>query len=77
MTEIKLKNQTIKINFDTQLTPKGRPFRLSGLEKITDQFKIVEKVQRWNWIYTFKMLDDNSFFGVKIGFNNEFIQVVK
>lgn len=64
----------IRLIHDTQLTPQGRPFRFSGIEK-TGQSKWINGTEKWHWIYTFRYLDiDNEFFKIQIGYNDEFIK---
>ena len=49
---ITINNKEYNLNFDTQYTPKGRPFRCSGTAKDPDRFNC--------WIYTFRFLDAPS-----------------
>ncbi len=74
-------NQTtsININFETQISKLGRPFRLSGTRKnLQLSSKWIDKVERWHWIHKFIYLDEKGgFFEVEIDYNDNFINLIK
>jgi hypothetical protein len=73
-------NQTrIFLNFETQTSKLGRPFRQSGLRKKNQlPSKWIDKVEKWHWVYSFKYLDERGgFFEVEIDYNNKFLSLIK
>jgi hypothetical protein len=42
-------------------SPKGRTFRVSGIEKIPETSKWIGRVEKHHWIVTIRFLDDNNF----------------
>lgn len=68
MNQINIKGFILNLNFETQISPKGRPIRLSGTEKnLQIPSKWIDKVEKWHWIYTFIYLDTKEF--IKFEFN--------
>lgn len=55
------------LSFNETLSPKGRPYRLSSIEKGTN----------YNWIYRFKYLDDNTFFAFITNSNGTILKKTK
>jgi len=76
---ILIKETRIFLNFETQTSKLGRPFRLSGTRKNSQlPSKWIDKSERWHWIHSFKYLDEQGgFFEIEIGYNNEFIKLEK
>ena len=56
---ITINNKEYNLNFDTQYSPRGRPFRLSGIAKDLSGPENDPWRQK-NWIYTFRFLDAPS-----------------
>ena len=79
-TEIKItKDLSIKLNFETQISNLSRPFRQSGLRKNSKlPSKLIDKVEKWYWIYSFKYLDEKGgFFEIEIDYNDKFVSLIK
>ena len=73
---ILIKQTRIFLNFETQISKLGRPFRLSET-KIFDG-KWIGKEMKYKTIHTFKYLDEEGgFFEIELGYNNEFIKLEK
>jgi len=73
-------NQTrIFLNFETQISKLGRPFRLSGTKhNLNLPGKWINKELIHHTIHSFIYLDEQAgFFEVEIGYNNEFISLTK
>jgi hypothetical protein len=73
-------NQTkIFLNFDTQYSKLGRPFRWSGIRKnMQVPEKWINKELKSHWIYEFKYLDEQGgFFDVEIDYNEKFYRLTK
>ena len=70
---LNIKGTEVPLSFKESISPNGRPFRLSGIKKNSDA-KFINRVEKWQWIYTFIYTDDGSFFGFEIGYNDEFIR---
>jgi hypothetical protein len=79
-TEIKItKDLSIKLNFETQISKLGRPFRQSGLRKNSQlPSKWIDKVEKWHWVYSFIYLDERGgFFEVEIDYSDKFLNLNK
>ena len=76
MNTIQTNEQTININFETQIGTIGRPFRLSGVRKRTDiPCKWINRIECYHWIYSFRYLDDqDGFFEIEIDYNNNYVK---
>ena len=61
--KISISKHTITVSVDPVQSPSGRMFRLSGIKKKSN-----------GWIYSFKYLDDNSYFYVEIDNFNNFVK---
>jgi hypothetical protein len=67
MERILVKDKYVNINFEPQAFSLGREFRLSGIKlDLTKQPIWIEKRLVHNTIYTFRYLDDGSFFGLYV-----------
>ena len=57
-----------------QISPLGRPFRLSGIAKdATKEPKFLQGMWMWCWIYTFRYTDEqDGFFSFYFEYNNKF-----
>jgi len=80
MNNIKINPETtIELNFETQISKLGRPFRLSGTKKkLQLPEKWIGKDLKNHWIHSFKYLDERSgFFEVEIDYNDKFISLTK
>jgi len=70
---IMINKQKVYIDHRIQTSPLGRDFIISGIGKdATKEPKYLQGVWRWCWIYTFKYLDDGSFFGFYFDYNDVF-----
>lgn len=80
METITIKNFKIKLELNTvQTSPQGRPFRCSGLRKnLQSPSKWINKTECWQWIYSFKYLDEQGgFFEIEIDYNDKFVKLIK
>jgi hypothetical protein len=67
MERIFVKDKYVNINFEPQSFSLGREFRLSGIRlDLTKSAVWINKQQFHSTIYTFRYLDDDSFFGLYI-----------
>lgn len=58
MNKINIRGFILQLHFETQISPLGRPIRLSGIEKnLQIPSKWIDKTEKWHWIYTFIYLD--------------------
>jgi len=70
---LNIKGTIINLDFETQISKLGRPFRLSGVRLCIDEPPIwVDKVLTHKTIYDFKYLDDGSFFSFQFDQHNNF-----
>ena len=80
MNAIFVQNHKINLNFETQISKNGRPFRLSGISLVTTKPAVWVsdlKAYRHGTIYTFRYLDvDSEFFGFELDAFNKFIQKI-
>jgi hypothetical protein len=80
MESIFVQNHKINLNFETQISKNGRPFRLSGISLVTTKPAVWVKelkAYRHGTIYTFKYLDSyDEFFGFEFDAFNKFIQKI-
>lgn len=62
--EIKInKDFKLNLNFETQISPLGRPMRLSGTSKnLQKPSKWINRVEKWHWQHHFKFLDEKGGF---------------
>jgi hypothetical protein len=76
---ITIKETRILLNFETQISKLGRPFRLSGTRKnLQMPEKWINKVTHWHWVHSFKYLDERGgFFEIEIDYNNNFVKLDK
>jgi hypothetical protein len=67
----------INLNFETQISKQGRPFRLSGIVNVTTKPQVYYNgMYRHNTIYTFRYLDKEEFFSFEFDYKNEFINKI-
>lgn len=77
-TEIKITdNFTLKLNLETQISPKGRPFRLSGsrinLDKPEKYIKNKEMFMH-HFFYRFRYVDkEDGFFEIECDYEDKYI----
>jgi len=67
----------MKLNLNPHIKQKsttGRPFRLSGLDKIEESKKWVGGQHSWQYIANIKYLDDNTFANLKLDYDNTIIK---
>ena len=70
-------NQYLNLNaFETQVSPSGRPIRLSAISKnLQVPAKWVDKVLKYHWIYTFRYLDkQDGFVSFEFDYLDNFLQ---
>lgn len=80
MEKIKINSEnTIFLNFETQISKLGRPFRLSGTRKnLQLPEKWVDKVLKNHWIYSFIYLDERGgFFEIEVDYADKFLKLTK
>jgi hypothetical protein len=72
------KNITLQVNSETQISPSGRPFRLSAIEKnLKVPEKWIDKILKNHWIYTFRFLDEQEgFISFEFDYNNNFVKKI-
>jgi hypothetical protein len=75
MNAIFVQNHKINLNFETQTSKNGRPFRLSGISLVTTKPAVwVDKRLVHGTIYTFRYLDaDSEFFGFEFDAHGKFV----
>jgi len=75
MDRILIGKNSINLTLETQVSPLGREFRMSGTAKnLQLPPKWINKVEKWHWIHSFKYLDNEGYFHIEIGYNDEFIR---
>ena len=76
---IQVKETKIFLNLDPQISKVGRPFRLSGVSKIsTIPQKFINNSYKNHWIYLFRYLDEeDGFFEIEIDYNDKFVRLNK
>ena len=58
MNTISLNKIKLNLNFETQISPSGRPIRLSAISKnLQVPQKYINGSYKHHWIYTFRYLD--------------------
>jgi len=72
-------NIKLHLTFDEQISPNGRPIRLSGIAKnLQLPEKFINKSFKNHWIYTFRFLDkDDEFISFEFDYNDKFVNVIK
>lgn len=75
MNAIFLNKIKLNLNFEPQLSPSGRPIRLSAISK---NLKVPEKYVNGSfknhWIYTFRYLDkEDGFVSFEFDYNDKFL----
>lgn len=77
--QITIKRIRLNLNFETQISPTGRPFRLSGTAKnLQLPSKYIDRVERWHWIHTFRYLDEKGgLVSFEFDYNDIFYQMLK
>ena len=73
---VKLHKVNLNLNFETQVSPSGRPIRLSAISKnLQVPAKWVDKVLKYHWIYTFRYLDkQDGFVSFEFDYLDNFLQ---
>ena len=63
MNAILLNKIKLNLNFETQISPSGRPIRLSAISKnLQVPQKYINGSYKYHWIYTFRYLDKEDRF---------------
>jgi hypothetical protein len=71
---IKIKETKIYLDDRIQTSPLGRDFRLSSIQKdLQVPSKWLGGVECWCWIYRFRYLDNDHFFGFYFGYDGKFL----
>jgi hypothetical protein len=75
MESIFVQDHKINLNFETQTSKNGRPFRLSGISLVTTKPAVwVDKRLVHGTIYSFRYLDvDSEFFGFEFDAHGKFV----
>lgn len=74
MSAIFVQQHKINLNFDTQISKNGRPFRLSGISLVTTKPAIwINRQLRHGTVYWFRYLDKDEFFGFEFSPDDKFI----
>jgi hypothetical protein len=70
---------TIYLNFETQISKLGRPFRLSGTRmNLQIPPKWIDKIEKHHWIHTFRYLDEkDGFFEIYVDYYGTFLNLEK
>jgi hypothetical protein len=70
---IKIKDVKLYLDDRIQTSPLGREYRLSSIQKdLQVSSKWLGGVEVWNWIYKFRYLDNDHFFGFYFTYENKF-----
>jgi len=80
MEKIKInKDTTINLNFETQTSKLGRPFRLSGTRyNLQLPTKWIDGMERRHVIHQFIYLDEQGgYFDVEVDYYSKFVSLVK
>jgi hypothetical protein len=76
---LNIKGVKLNINFETQLSPQGRPIRLSSISKnlkVPEQW--IDKVLKNHWVYTFRFIDElDGFISFEFDYYDKFVGVTK
>ncbi len=79
VNQILIKDFKLNLNFEEQLSPNGRPLRLSGIAKnatLAPKWIEINKkpTLKYHWIYTFRYLDkQDGFVSFEFDFNDKFL----
>ena len=75
MNTISLNKIKLNLNFETQISPSGRPIRLSAISKnLQVPAKWINNTIKWHWIYTFRYLDkEDGFVSFEFDYNDKFL----
>jgi len=79
MASILVQGFKINLNFETQTSKNGRPFRLSGVSIVANKPKVwIDEIKayRHGTIYSFRYLDKDEFFGFEFDAFGKFIAKV-
>ena len=78
MNTISLNKIKLNLNFETQISPSGRPIRLSAISKnLQVPAKWINNTIKWHWIYTFRYLDkEDGFVSFEYDYNNNFLHKI-
>lgn len=76
---LNIKGIKLNLDFEPQLSPQGRPIRLSGISKNGKlSEKWVNSGYKSHWIYTFRFIDDlDGFISFEFDYYDKFVGVVK
>ena len=75
MTKILIGNKEILLTRDIQISPNGREFKHSGVQKVGEG-KWINKVEKWHWIYSFIYVDNQEVFGFEFDYFDNFVRKV-
>lgn len=71
---IKVGKQSLSLSIsETQISPKGRPFRISMIKRGKESKWIGSQLKN-DWIYTFKYLDGSGYFSFRFTYDNKFLE---
>lgn len=75
MDTIAIGNHKINLNFESQVSKNGRPFRLSGISLVLDKPAVwIDKRLMHGTIYSFRYLDvENEFFAFEFSPNGKLL----
>ena len=76
---LNIKGVKLGLHFWEQLSPQGRPIRLSGIAKnLKMPEKFIEKSYKNHWIYTFRFVDAlDGFISFEFDYYGKFVGVKK
>ena len=72
---IKIGKTEIHLNLNVQTSTEGRPFRLSGVSK-KGEGKWISGNLKSHWVYSFKYLDDGTFFTIEIDYDDKVLEFI-
>jgi hypothetical protein len=73
MNYITVKENKLFLDHRIQISPLGRQFRYSGIKKdLKKPSKWINGMECWCWIYKFRYLDTDEFFGFYFTYENKF-----
>lgn len=75
---MKSNSNTPKLNtFEIQEGSKGRPFKLTAVEKVPNTLKWIGNEEKSHWLHIFKYIDDGSCFALELDHYDKIIKITK
>lgn len=75
--KIKIGKNYFEYSLKEQISPLGRPFRMSGIS-LNGDVKYINRKPCYSWTYTFKYLDEKGgFVSFMFDYNNQFVKMIE